>query len=222
MTTSISFRSAIANLTLSPPAGTRNRMPKPFSRSVSFRAIFKTIFLTVAPLMLISCSPANNKGSSDAAPSAAKPASASSTPSADSALPDPCQLLTKAEAEDILGEAIREPAPGSLGGNRICDYKTVTVHGGVLPYSIHIAVIGESQQTWDAGKKLHQQSDAKEMHPVSGIGDDAYYLLDDLDILTMQRYVTINVMKDIDKPNHAKAIHDAELVVAQKVLPRIQ
>ncbi len=27
----------------------------------------------------------------------------------------------------------------------------------------------------------------QEMHPLSGIGDDAYYLLDDLDILTMQR-----------------------------------
>jgi hypothetical protein len=137
-------------------------------------------------------------------------------------LPDPCQLLTKAEAESILGEAIREPEPGSLGGNWICDYKTVTVHGGVLPYSIHIAIIAESQQVWDAGKKLHQQSDAKEMQPVSGIGDDAYYLLDDLDVLTRQRYVTINVMKDIDKPTHAKSIRDAELAAAQKVLPRMQ
>jgi hypothetical protein len=131
-------------------------------------------------------------------------------------------MLTKAEAESILGEDIREPQPGSLGGNRICDYKTVTVHGGVLPYSIHIAIIGESQQVWDAGKKLHQQSDAKEMHPVSGLGDDAYYLLDDLDILTRQRYMSINVMKDIDKPNHAKSIQAAELAVAQKVLPRMQ
>ncbi len=199
-------------------------MPTPFSRSLRFRAIFKTLLLTVAPLMLISCSPTNtSESSSGAAPApAAKPASASSTPSTDSALPDPCQLLTKAEAESILGDAIREPEPGSLGGNRICDYKTVTVHGGVLPYSIHIAIVRESQKVWDAGKTLHQQSDAKEMHPLSGIGDDAYYLLDDLDILTMQRDMTINVMKDIDKPNHAKSIHDAELVVAQKVLPRMQ
>jgi hypothetical protein len=199
-------------------------MPRPFSPSLRFRAIFNTLFLTVAPLMLISCSPTNNsKSSSGADPApAAKSVSVNSTPSTDSALPDPCLLLTKTEAEGILGEAIRDPVPGSLGGNRICDYKTVTVHGGVLPYSIHIAIIGESQRAWDAGKKLHQESDGKEMHPVSGMGDDAYYLLDDLDILTRQRYLTINVMKDIDKPNHAHSIHDAELLVAQKVLPRMQ
>jgi hypothetical protein len=137
-------------------------------------------------------------------------------------LPDPCKLLTKAEAESILGEAVREPEPGSLGGNRICDYKTVTVHGGVLPYSIHIAIAGQSQQVWDAGKKLHQQSDAKEMHPVAGIGDDAYFLLEDLEIFTKQRDVSINVMKSIDKPDHARAVREAETAVAQKGIPRMQ
>src|SRR5215472_5655540 len=106
-------------------------MPDLFSRSLRFRSILRTLFLTLAPLILISCSPTDNsKSSSGTAPSpAAKPAAGvSSTPNSDSALPDPCQLLTKAEAESILGEGIREPEPGSLGGNRICNYKTVTVH----------------------------------------------------------------------------------------------
>src|SRR5262249_25086307 len=96
-----------------------------------------------------------------------------------------------------------------------------TVHGGVLPYYIHIGMIPEQQQVWDAGKKLYQQSDAKNMRPVAGIGDDAYFLLEDLDIFTRQRSVTITVLKSIDKPDHAKAVEDAEMAVAQKIIPRM-
>lgn len=181
--------------------------------------LFPAILLSI----LTTCTQSNqSKSESGAAPqSAAKTATTTPPAGSDSGLPDPCKLLTKAEAKAILGEPTREPEPGGLGGNRICDWKTVTVHGGVLPYSIHIAIIGQSQQVWDAGKKLHQQSDAKEMRPVAGIGDDAYFLLEDLEIFTKQRYVAINVMKSIDKPDHAKAVRDAELAVAQKAIPRM-
>jgi len=141
------------------------------------------------------------------------------TPASDSGLPEVCNLLTKEEAEAILGEAVREPEPGSIGGNKICDYKTVKVHGGILPYSIHIAIVPEKTQTWNAGKKLHVE--AKELRPVAGLGDDAYFLLDDLEILSKQRSVTINVLKSIDKPDHAKAVEEAEKIVAQKALSRM-
>lgn len=132
--------------------------------------------------------------------------------------PDPCKVLTRAEAEQILGEPVRDPAPGSLGGSRYCDFKTVKVYGGILPYSIHIAIASEPQNVWDAGKKLH----AKEMRPAPGIGDDAYFLLDDLEIHVKQQLVTIGVMKNIDKPDHAKAVEAAERAVAQKAVPRLQ
>jgi len=152
----------------------------------------------------------------------AQPATTGTAPTAaagDSTLPDPCKLITKTEAENILGEAVRDPEPNSLGGNKICDYRTVKIHGGVLPYSIHIAIISEKQQVWDAGKKLH--TDAKEARPVAGLGDDAYFLLDDLDILSKQRFISINVMKSIDKPDHAKAVQEAEKMVAQIALSRM-
>ncbi|HTC94166.1 MAG TPA: hypothetical protein VK699_12070 [Terriglobales bacterium] len=177
------------------------------------------------PAVLLLCLAAcnQNKNASVPAPDSAAGAVAA-TPAAtgDTSLPDPCKLLTKAEAEAVLGEPVRDPEPNSLGGNRICDFKTVTVHGGVLPYSVHIAIIREQQQVWDAGKKLYQQSDAKNMHPVAGVGDDAYFLLEDLDIFTRERFVSINVMKSIDKPDHAKSVQDAELAVAQKAIPRMQ
>ena len=177
----------------------------------------------LSPLVLL-CLAACNQNKSASAPAPESTTSAAATPAAtgDASLPDPCKLLTKAEAEAVLGEPVRDPEPNSLGGNRICDFKTVTVHGGVLPYSVHIAIIREQQQVWDAGKKLYQQSDAKNMRPVAGIGDDAYFLLEDLDIFTKERYVSINVMKSIDKPDHAKAVQDAEMTVAQEAIPRMQ
>ena len=125
---------------------------------------------------------------------------------AEPGLPDPCKLLTKPEAEAILGEAIRDPQPSTFAGVKICDYRTIKVYGGVLPYSIHIAISPQQQQVWDAGKKLH----AKEMRPVAGIGEDAYFLLDDLDVFTKQRSVAINVLKNVDRPDHRKAVESAE------------
>ena len=137
---------------------------------------------------------------------------------ADSNASDPCKAITKAEAEEVLGEPVRDPMPGSLGGTRYCDFKTAKLYGGIIPYSIHIAIAAEPQNVWDAGKKLH----AKEMRPAQGIGDDAYFLLDDLEIHVKQQLVTINVMKSIDKPDHAKAVEAAERAVAQKAVPRLQ
>ena len=181
--------------------------------------------LYLLPAVLLLCLAACNQNKSASAPapdSAAGTAAATPAATGDASLPDPCKLLTKAEAEAVLGEPVRDPEPNSLGGNRICDFKTVAVHGGVLPYSVHIAIIREQQQVWDAGKKLYQQSDAKNMRPVAGIGDDAYFLLEDLDIFTKERFVSINVMKSIDKPDHAKAVQDAEMTVAQEAIPRMQ
>ena len=173
------------------------------------------------------CNSNKNASSSSASSASEKPnsstASSGATSSANkeqSALPDPCALLNKAEAEQILGEPVRDPEANSLGGNRICDYKTVKVHGGVLPYSIHIAITPEKQNVWDAGKKLH--TDAKELRPAPGLGDDAYFLLDDLVILSKERAININVMKAVDQPNHAKAVEAGEKAVAEKILPRLQ
>jgi hypothetical protein len=173
--------------------------------------------LLVGGFLFVADCNSNKSASSGNASSASQAATGSTaSPAAtpeQSALPDPCALLTKAEAEEILGEPVRDPEANSLGGNRICDYKTVKVHGGVLPYSIHIAITPEKQNVWDAGKKLH--TDAKELRPAPGIGDDAYFLLDDLQILSKERAININVMKAVDQPNHAKAVEAGEKAVAQ-------
>jgi hypothetical protein len=170
--------------------------------------------LTAALLLSMAACNQNQNASNAAEPRAV----ATAAPEKDSGLSDPCKFLTRAEAESVLGEPVRDPEPSMLGEAHICDYKTVAVHGGVLPYSVHIAVTPEQQQVWDAGKKLY----GKQMRPVPGIGDEAYFLLEDLMVYTHQRSVNINVMKSIDKPDHAKAVEQAEKTVAQKAIPRMQ
>jgi hypothetical protein len=162
----------------------------------------------------------NQNQNASIAPASRAAATAAPTPAPEkeSGLSDPCKFLTRAEAESVLGEPVREPEPSTLVDVHICDYKTVAVHGGVLPYSVHIAISPQPQQVWDAGKKLY----GKQMRPVPGIGDDAYFLLEDLTVYTHQRSVNINVMKSIDKPDHAKAVEQAERTVAQKAIPRIK
>ena len=170
--------------------------------------------LTAALLLSMAACNQNQNASTAAAPrTIATPA-----PEKASGLSDPCKFLTRAVAESVLGEPVREPEPSTLVDVHICDYKTVAVHGGVLPYSIHIAITPQQQQVWDTGKKLY----GKQMRPVPGIGDEAYFLLDDLMVYTHQRSVNINVMKSIDKPDHAKAVEQAEKTVAQTAIPRMQ
>jgi hypothetical protein len=167
-------------------------------------------------LLLSGC---DSKNSSPAASTQPTSSTAAPTSGAAPALPHPCKLLTNDEAESILGEPVREPEAGSLGGNRICDYRSIKLHGGIAPYSIHIALSPEKRESWDADKKLHL--DSNEARPVSGIGEDAYFLLDDLQIYAKQLSVNINVMKNIDRPDHAKAVQEAERSVAQKVTGRL-
>ena len=161
----------------------------------------------------------NSKSSSTPASSTTETSSAAAPASPSSSLPDPCKLISKDEAESILGETVHEPEPNSLGGNRICDYKGVKLHGGIAPYSIHIALTPEKRDAWDMGKKMH--TDAKEAHPVPGIGDDAFFLLDDLLVYAKGLDMNINVLKEIDKPDHMKAVQEAEKQVAQKVVARL-
>jgi Protein of unknown function (DUF3558) len=175
-------------------------------------------FLTAALFLSMAACNQNQSASTAAAPRAVASATPTAAPEKDSGLSDPCKFLTRGEAESVLGEPVREPEPSRFGEAHICDYKTVAVHGGVLPYSVHIAITPEQPQVWDAGKKLY----GKQMRPVPGIGDEAYFLLEDLMVYTHQRSVNINVMKSIDKPDHAKAVEQAERTVAQKAIPRMQ
>src|SRR5215472_11456080 len=105
-------------------------------------------FLTAALLLSMAACNQNQSASTAPAPHAAATAAPAAAAGKDSGLSDPCKFLTRAEAESVLGEPVREPEPSTLVDVHICDYKTVAVHGGVLPYSVHIAIAPQSQQVW--------------------------------------------------------------------------
>jgi hypothetical protein len=155
------------------------------------------------------------KESANSSTDANKPA-----PAQESSLPDPCTLLTKAEAESILGSPVKDPESNNLGGNKICDYNTVKLYGGIAPYSIHIAITPETRQVWDAGRKLH--ANPNELHPVAGLGEEAYFVTDELDIFSNQRSINVTVLKDIDRPTHMKSVQEAEKAVAEKIFAKMK
>jgi hypothetical protein len=186
---------------------------------VSHSAIQRScLTLTLAILTILTACGSKEEPSSTATRPESSPTVAAAAPTA-SSVPDPCTLLTKAEAASILGEPTSDPEAGSLGGNKICDFKSVKLHGGIAPYSIHIALTPEKRESWDAGKKLHL--DAKEAHAAPEIGDDAYFLLDDLEVYAKQLAINVNVLKDIDRPSHTKSVQEAEKAVAEKAIPRL-
>jgi hypothetical protein len=185
------------------------------TRSALLRDVLSSAFL-LCTLAACGRRESASAASQSTATGSADTATAATTPVAQT-LPDPCSLLTKEEAQVVLGEEVRPPDQHSLGGTATCDYNSVKLHGGVAPYTVHIALSRESQDAWDAGKKMH----AKEMRPATGVGDDAYFLLDDLVIRSKGYDVDVGVLKAADVPNHRKVVDDAELAVARKVTPRL-
>lgn|GEM_PF-5008548 len=159
-----------------------------------------------------------SRGPDSSAPPAGATGQRVAPAAAASAAADPCALITKDEAQGVLGEPVGDPQRSTLGSVSICDYRTLQVHGGVLPYSVHLALVPEGPSVWDAGKKLH----ARELRPVTDLGADAYFLLDDLDVHVGGQSLTINVLKSVDTPTHQHDVEAAELTVARAAIPRLQ
>ena len=177
-------------------------------------------FVPLLFLFSVACNQSQGPSNATKASTGTSTETNQAAPAQESNLPDPCKLLTKEEAESILGGPIKDPQPNSLGANKICDYNTIKLYGGIAPYSIHIAITPETRKVWDAGKQLH--SDPKEMRPVAGLGEEAFLVTDELDIFSNGRSINVTVLKDIDRPTHTKSVQDAEKTVAGKILPRMK
>lgn len=181
--------------------------------------VIRNLVVALVPLALLlaACNSNNSSTSTASKADSGANAPAPAAPS-EATIPDPCKLLSKDEAAAILGEAVRDPEPSNLGDTHVCDFKSEKLHGGIAPYSIHIALTPEAKKIWDTGKKLHT---AKEMQPVSGIGEEAMFVLDDLEVYAKGLSININVLKEIDKPDHMKAVQAGERAVAEKAIPRV-
>ena len=144
------------------------------------------------------------------------PARASSAP------PDACALLTKAEAEAILGKSIPSP---SKGGSGECHYgdpgeaDEIVVYPMMLAFKsneeFHAFVVQDTKEMNERTQKGLKGTGAtvKEtaVEPVPRVGDAAYYVEPSLLVLRKGRVLSITA-----------ADKNQAVTVAGKVVPRLQ
>jgi hypothetical protein len=136
--------------------------------------------------------------------------------------PDPCALLTQAEAEKILGSSIAPPAKGGSGE---CHYgeegssNEIVVYPMMLGFrskeEFHAFVVKDTKEMNQRMKEGVANSGAtvKEtaVEPVAGVGDSAYFVEPSLLVLSRGRVLSITAGN-----------RDQAVAVAGKVLPRFK
>jgi hypothetical protein len=168
----------------------------------------------------------NNK-----APSASGGSPSAQTSAAKASSPDDfaCTLVTKAEAEAVLGEHVKDPSsgPASMQGGSICMYES--------PDSLsarHVTVRVESPNfDWNKYKEARRIEGEKmqprrgRIRPVAGLGKEAYFARHVLHVLTDHGILTVIVFKDAadaaaGEETETKA-EAAEESLAQKAVARM-
>jgi uncharacterized protein DUF3558 len=177
--------------------------------------------IVLALLTFTACSQ-SSKPTSDAgtASASARPATSNAASGAAKEL-DACKLVTKAEAEQVMGEKLKDPdsGPASMQGGTICRYES--------PESLsakNVTIRVESPNfDWNKYKE-DKRVEGEKMQPkrgrirqVPGLGKDAYFARHVLHVLTDHGVLTVIVFKD---PADAAAGEDAETKTeaAEKVL----
>ena len=182
----------------------------------------------LALLSFTSCSQNNNTATASSSASDTRATPASSTASNPNEL-DACKLVTKAEAEQVMGEKLKDPdaGPASMAGGTICMYES--------PDSMsarNVTVRVESPNfNWDKVKE-DKRVEGEKMAPkrgrireIPGLGKQAYFARHVLHVLTDHGILTVIVFKD---PSDAAAGEEvetkaeaAEKTLAQKAVPRM-
>jgi hypothetical protein len=188
---------------------------------------FPVVLLAI--LSVIACNQNNktaNSSSSGASSGASATSSANGSSSGDL---DACKLVTKAEAEEVLGEKVKdaESGPASMRGGSICMYES--------PDSMsarHVTVRVESPNfDWNRYKEDKRVEGEKMqpkrgyIRPVSGLGKEAYFARHVLHVLTDHGILTVIVFKDTadaiaGEETETKA-EAAEKALAQKAVARM-
>lgn len=194
--------------------------------------LIRSVVLLAAILALTSCS--SNKGNGSPAPGSANATPSGSTAtgvksSASSSDDLACKLVTKAEAEAVMGEKLKDPdsGPASMQGGSICMYES--------PDSMsarHVTIRVEAPNfNWDKFKE-DKRIEGEKMQPkkgrirqVPGLGKDAYFARHTLFVLTDRGALRISIFKDAgdavageDTETRAEA---AEKTLAEKAVSRM-
>jgi hypothetical protein len=185
---------------------------------------------TLIALLTFTACNSNNKPTSAASPatSGSAPARSSSSSSSSGEI-DACKLVTKAEAEEVMGEKLKDPdsGPASMAGGTVCRFES--------PESLsakNVTIRVESPNfKWDKFKE-DKRVEGEKMQPqrgyirqVPGLGKDAYFARHALHVLTDHGILTVIVFKApgdavASEAKETKA-EAAEKTLAEKAVPRM-
>jgi Protein of unknown function (DUF3558) len=180
-------------------------------------------------LNFTSCNQSSKTAGDASAPNgSANPANSNAKPSEAKEL-DACKLVTKAEAEEILGEHVKDAdsGPASMHGGTICMYGSQDSLSAK-----HVTVRVESPNfDWNKYKEERRIEGEKmqpkrgRVRPVPGLGKDAYFARHVLHVLTDHGILTVIIFKN---PADAAAGEDletktetAEKALAEKAVARM-
>jgi Protein of unknown function (DUF3558) len=180
-------------------------------------------------LNFTSCNQSSKTAGDASAPSgSANSANANAKPSESKEL-DACKLVTKAEAEEILGEHVKDAdsGPASMQGGTICMYGSQDSLSAK-----HVTVRVESPNfDWNKYKEERRIEGEKmqpkrgRVRPVPGLGKDAYFARHVLHVLTDHGILTVIIFKN---PADAAAGEEvetktetAEKALAEKAVARM-
>ena len=180
-------------------------------KSIGFPSWHRSVMISLflGALLLASCSGSGTDGSSSGGATPVDQETQST-----GATIDACALVTKAEAEEALGATVGEPERpaeaqfGEQGGSWSCRYVTENVTP--VAVLVILVAVGPDADTMEAGYQSSKDQ-FPEAQSVDGIGDDAFRIGNQLNVLSSNLYLNIG--------------GDAELEVlvslAQKALDRL-
>jgi len=195
----------------------------------SCSSLIASLTTLLALLAFASCSSNNKPANSAASPARSSSAAPTSSSSSSSGEIDACKLVTKAEAEAVMGEKLKDPdaGPASMAGGTICMYGS--------PESLsakHVTIRVESPNyNWDKNKE-DKRVEGENMRPnrgylrqVPGLGKDAYFARHVLDVLTDRGILTVAIFKDtadaIASEKTETKTEAAEKTLAEKAVTRL-
>lgn len=91
---------------------------------------------------------------------------------------DPCALVTRAEAAEVLGAEPEEERPSELNNDYLAGCRYVAPRGG----SVAVLVVKVSRQNGPIGFENARRMEELgiEIQPVTGVGDDAFWVEDEM------------------------------------------
>lgn len=158
-------------------------------------------WITVLSFVALTACNQNNKTSSISSSSGSTTAAAAAPSSNANGEIDACTLVTKAEAEQAMGEKLKDAdsGPASMQGGTICRYES--------PDSLsarNVTIRVESPNfNWSKYKEERRVEGEKmqpkrgRVRPVAGLGKEAYFARHVLHVLTDHGILTVIIFKDV-------------------------